>query len=477
MLFNSIEFVVFILIFIPLYFSTKGKVRLSLSLGSSYLFYGWWDYRFLGLIILLTLLNFYCGLNISSKTNSKRNYTYLSASIISSLVILGFFKYFNFFTENFIAILNVFGYEGVGSALNIILPVGVSFYAFQTMSYTLDVYHKLEPEKSLLNFATFVAFFPQLVAGPIVRASCFIPQLKTDRVFNVDDVVSGIQLIIWGFFLKVVIADSLSMVVDVRFASPEAHNALSILIGVVFYAFQIYGDFAGYSLIAIGIARLLGYKFPVNFNRPYFAHNFSDFWQRWHISLSSWLRDYLYIPLGGNRSGQLKMYRNLMITMLLGGLWHGASWNFIIWGGIHGTALILQRVWSDTIGIKKQSSSSNMLAVNSLKLLNIFFTFSIVCSAWVFFRSSSFEDSILIFQKIFQFDDYSFQGVTQKFHVMKGILLIGVLILIESMSFRVNFKNFKDQYASFSMLWSAGVLVFISLFGTFGNNSFIYFQF
>lgn len=477
MLFHSIDFIIFILSFIPLYFLTKGKTRLWLSLGSSYLFYGWWDYRFLLLISGLTLLNFYCGLNLTDKTKPKRNYIFLSISVISSLLILGFFKYFNFFIDNFISMLNLLGFDGNFNALRIILPVGISFYTFQAMSYTLDVYNKkIDPEKSLLNFATFVAFFPQLVAGPIVRASCFIPQLKSDRVLDSEDIINGIRLIIWGFFLKVVIADSLSMVVDIRFENPTSHNALSMLIGVVFYAFQIYGDFAGYSLIAIGVARILGFTFPVNFDRPYFASNFSEFWQRWHISLSSWFRDYLYIPLGGNRSGELKKYRNILITMLLGGLWHGASWNFIIWGGIHGMALVMQRVWYDFFA-KKKLSPSGYFSINALKLLKIIFTFCIICLAWVFFRSSNMNDSLYVLGKIFQFEDYSVSGVTQKFHVIKGAMLICFLVFIEGMSFRIDTTNFMNKHAFLTMLWSAGLLVLIALFGTFGNNAFIYFQF
>lgn len=479
MLFNSINFIIFISAFIPFYFFTKGKTRLWVSLIFSYLFYGWWDYRFLLLISGLTLLNFYCGLNITDKNSLRRNYVFLTASVISSLVVLGFFKYYNFFADNFVSMLNVFGFNGSFNTLNIILPVGISFYTFQTMSYTLDVYNnKLPPEKSLLKFANFVAFFPQLVAGPIVRASCFIPQLRTDRAFKPDNIIRGINLIIWGFFLKVVIADSLSMVVDIRFANPEAHNALSMLVGVIYYAFQIYGDFAGYSLIAIGIARILGFKFPVNFNRPYFASNFSEFWQRWHISLSSWLRDYLYIPLGGNRSGELKMYRNLLLTMLIGGLWHGASWNFIIWGGIHGIALIAQRLWHKCYtGNTRFSLWDAILSGRVFKLLQIIFTFGVVCLAWVFFRSSNLDDALYIINKLFQFNDYDISGVTQKFHVVKGAIIIGFLVFFEALSFRVNLIKLERKYPYITMIWSAGILVLISLFGTFGNNSFIYFQF
>ncbi len=482
MLFNSFAFIYFILTFIPIYFFTKGRTRLLVCLISSYVFYGWWDYRFLLLIIILTLVNYFCGLKIPNRKNvpQKRNSSYFIFSIVSSLSILGAFKYYNFFVDNFISILSSFGFKGNFTSLEIILPVGISFYTFQTLSYTIDIYrNKLQPEQSLLNFATFVAFFPQLVAGPIVRASCFIPQLKSDRLFKSDNVINGIHLIIWGYFLKVVIADSLSIVVDVRFENPANQNPLSMLVGVIFYAFQIYGDFAGYSLIAIGIARILGFEFPANFNRPYFSQNFVEFWKRWHISLSSWLRDYLYISLGGNRFGKLKMYRNLMLTMLLGGLWHGASWNFVIWGGLHGIFLILQRLLKNIVGETSVPKlfASNIIALNISKIIKIFFTFSMVCLAWIFFRSRNINESFLIIENIFQFNDYHFSAVTQKFHVIKGFAIIAALILIESLSFHINFRKFKTNHPYIALSCSAYVIVSIALLGTFGNSAFIYFQF
>jgi alginate O-acetyltransferase complex protein AlgI len=286
MLFNSIEFVVFILFFIPLYFFFKGRQRLWVVLISSYVFYGWWDFRFLLLIWMLTGINYYCGLRIAAVKSKKEKKLPLVISIVSSLSILGFFKYYNFFAENISGLLHLVGLGSGFNFVNIILPVGISFYVFQTLSYTIDIYNgKMNPEQSLLNFSVFVAFFPQLVAGPIVRASNFMPQISSDRVYKSSDVINGLYLIAWGYFLKVVIADSLANVVDIRFNNIESQNSLSMLIGVIFYSFQIYGDFAGYSLIAIGLARVFGYKFPVNFNRPYFSTNFSDFWQRWHISV------------------------------------------------------------------------------------------------------------------------------------------------------------------------------------------------
>ena len=473
MLFNSVEFFIFITLFIPLYFLYKGRQRLWVILIGSYIFYGWWDYRFLLLIGLLTGINYYCGLQMSAKKNIKERRFLLIVSVVSSLSILGFFKYFNFFTENISNLLHLIGLGSGFNFVNIILPVGISFYVFQTLSYTIDVYNgKIKSEQSLLNFSVFVAFFPQLVAGPIVRASNFMPQISSDRIYKTSNVISGLYFIVWGYFLKVVVADSLANVVDIRFENIEAQNSLSMLIGVIFYSFQIYGDFAGYSLIAIGLARVLGYKFPVNFNRPYFSTSFSDFWQRWHISLSSWLRDYLYIPLGGSRCSKVKKYRNLMATMLLGGMWHGASWNFIIWGGLHGLDLVIQHLFNSNNNYKLEFKSNNYV-----KAVKILFIFGIVSLTWIFFRSNNLQDSIYIFEKIFNFNDYNFSDVTEKFYVVKGLFLILFLIFCEAISFRINVMNAINRCSLSSVFLLAFMLVFISLFGTFESNSFIYFQF
>jgi alginate O-acetyltransferase complex protein AlgI len=469
MLFNSMEFVVFVLFFIPLYFISKGKQRLWVVLISSYIFYGWWDFRFLLLIWALTCINYYCGSRIAALKSKKDKKLPLVISIVSSLSILGYFKYYNFFAENISSLLHLVGLSSGFNLVNIILPLGISFYVFQTLSYTIDIYNeKINPERSFLNFAVFVAFFPQLVAGPILRASIFLPQIASERIYKSSDVINGLYLIVWGFFLKVVIADSLANVVDIRFNNVESQNSLSMLIGVIFYSFQIYGDFAGYSLIAIGLARVLGYKFPANFNRPYFSTNFSDFWQRWHISLSSWLRDYLYIPLGGGRCSKALKSRNIMITMLLGGMWHGASWNFIIWGGLHGMYLIIQNYFTSNYEFKFK------YIVNFVKIL---FTFSVVSLTWVFFRSNDLHDSMYIVKNIFNYNGYIFSGVTEKFHVVKGIFLICTLVTIEIISFKINPLKIANKSPLFLILSTASLLVLISLFGTFESNSFIYFQF
>ena len=483
MLFNSLTFLVFISLFIPAYFFTHGKVRLWLCLLSSYLFYGWWDYRFLLLILALTLINFYCGLHMldASENRKKHSHKFLWISMLSSLGILGFFKYYNFFSSNIVYMLNNFDINVDQLTIDIILPVGISFYTFQTMSYTIDIYrYQLKPEKSLLKFSTFVAFFPQLVAGPIVRASVFIPQLRSDRFPTAQDIIIGLQWVIWGFFLKVVVADSLALVVDVRFDNPLNHNALSLLIGVIYYAFQIYGDFAGYSLIAIGIARILGFHFPENFHKPYFSSNITEFWRRWHISLSTWLRDYLYFSLGGNRHGNFKMYRNLLVTMILGGLWHGASWNFIIWGGLHGIYLMVHKLFS-RVKDQGQADSSARVKISvfayPVNIMKIVFTFTLVCIAWVFFRSTDLNDALIILEKIVYIDDYQFSGVPQKFHVIKGFIVIAFLLFIEAFSSTTIILKLKEQQPYLHLLFSAFVLILIAFWGTFDNSAFIYFQF
>ncbi len=480
MLFNSIVFIAFISIFIPVYFASRGNARIWVCLLGSYIFYGWWDYRFLALIFILTGINHVCGREIDRSTSERRRKRYLWISVATSLSILGFFKYFNFFLENVHVVLQALGASNERVALDIILPVGISFYTFQTMSYTIDIYRRqIEPEPSFLRFATFVAFFPQLVAGPIVRASTFLPQLQSDRKITEKDVLDGLHLVIWGYFLKVAVADSLALVVDRRFAHPEAHNAASMAVGVLFYAFQIYGDFSGYSLIAIGLARMLGFHFPDNFRSPYFSRNPREFWRRWHISLSTWLRDYLYISLGGNRKGPTRTSINLMITMLLGGLWHGASWNFVIWGALHGAYLsahrkieslrmpaFLRRISDKSTTIKK--------SVDTAKILS---TFLLVCFAWIFFRAETMSDSMVVIRKIAAIHDYDPSAIPQKFHVVKGFVLIGLLVSAEFFAQRYDISKIRTARPLLAVSVSSVVLLIISLFGTFGSNAFIYFQF
>lgn len=468
MLFNSFAFIVFFPIFFFFYFITRRDIRLYVCLLSSYIFYGWWDWRFLSIIIIVTLVNFFAGLKIFNSSNKTfRRYTLISVVFIN-LSILAYFKYFNFFSKSFSELLYLAGMTPSLSTLNIVLPVGISFYIFQALSYVFDVYrNRMNCESSILRFATFVSLFPQLVAGPIVRANLLLEQLRTDQIFSTKKFFEGIKIVLYGYFIKIAIADSIAPVVDRLYADPEKETALILLIGAFLFSFQIYCDFHGYSLIAIGLGKMMGFEFGVNFNKPYLSKNFSEFWQRWHISLSSWLRDYLYIPLGGNRKGKIRTCINLLITMLLGGLWHGANWTFVIWGLIHGIYLIVQNIF--------QAFALRIRILNiSLKWISPFFVFSLTSFAWIFFRSPDLDISLKIIKKILSLDNFNLYYVPEKFLVLKCFLLILMLMVFELID------SFNENILNNDLVKIASIpLVFwgLSLLGNFTGNSFIYFQF
>jgi alginate O-acetyltransferase complex protein AlgI len=474
MIFNSLDFIIFFIIFLILYFSLRTtKSKVFLCLVGSYVFYGWWDWRFLSLILTSTLIDFYLGARIEKENNPIKKKKYLILSITANLGMLGIFKYFNFFIDSFHNITDLLGLGFNLTSLDIILPVGISFYTFQTMSYTIDIYKgKLQAERDFMTFATYVAFFPQLVAGPIVRASHLIPQFKINHKFDKVRIIEGFAQVLLGFFKKIVIADSIAKIVETGFSHPETFSSLNLIIIVFLYAFQIYCDFSGYSDIAIGIARMLGYNFPVNFRFPYFAKNFSDFWNRWHISLSSWLRDYLYFTLGGNRNGSYKTARNLMITMLLGGLWHGASWTFVFWGLLHGIYLIIQRKLP-----KFKMIHENIILNFISNSVKIFTTFTLVCLAWIFFRAQSFDSAFVIIDKILAFENMSLMSIKSPLLTLKVLILISFLVTSEAIYQRypidkIVLRRPILRYFVFSIFFW-----FILLFGTFSENQFIYFQF
>ena len=387
MLFNSYQFWAFFALVILIYRLLGHRSQNLFLLLASYFFYACWDWRFLGLILLTTAINFVAALKISQFDPASQK-KWLSLSLISTLGILALFKYANFFIESTTQLLTTLGFEAHPETLAIILPVGISFYTFQTLSYTIDVLRKdTDPTSSFFDFALYVAYFPQLVAGPIERSSNLLPQITKPRSRSADDFTVGLSLVLVGLFLKVALADNLAFVANGVFLAPlEKISGTDALAGIYAFAFQIYGDFAGYSFIACGVSRWLGIRLMTNFRRPYLAQNPSDFWDRWHISLSSWLRDYLYIPLGGNRQGTRKTYRNLMLTMLIGGLWHGAAWTFVIWGAIHGLVLCLYRVFSRR--------------VRGQPILASIFFFHLVCLAWLFFRADSLQQATTLLSKI-----------------------------------------------------------------------------
>ena len=385
MLFNSFIFLIFLAIVLPAYFLLPRKHKNPLLLLASYIFYGYWDWRFCLLLLLSTVADFFIGRALYQSTEPSARKRWLILSMIINLGILAFFKYFNFFADSFQTFVSPFGMQLDYLHLHIILPVGISFYTFQTMSYTIDIYRKkLQPTHSFLDFALFVAFFPQLVAGPIERATQLLPQISRLKNPTPDQVQQGLTLIVLGMFKKVMIGDACGRIVDRVFGQMEYYHSTELLMALVLFSVQIYADFSGYSSIARGVAKLLGVELMRNFEQPYLSTSITEFWRRWHISLSSWLRDYLYISLGGNRQGTNRTYINLMLTMLLGGLWHGASWNFVIWGGLHGVYLAVHK-WM--LGDRKVVMRPQIQGISDavVHLSKGVATYLLVLLTWLFF--------------------------------------------------------------------------------------------
>jgi D-alanyl-lipoteichoic acid acyltransferase DltB (MBOAT superfamily) len=477
MVFNSIVFLIFILIFFPSYWLLRGRARMWLCLIASYIFYGWWDWRFLSIVMFTTILDYSLGIVIEDAHNEAQRKRLVFLSVCVNLGFLGFFKYFNFFVGSFVKVLASAGMQPNWHTLHIILPIGISFYTFQSMSYTIDVFRKeIKAERDFWRYATFVSFFPQLVAGPIVRARQFLPQFQSgDKVFDWRRFIEGLSQVLWGFFKKVAIADSIAPYVDQIFALPTNFSSLSCLIGVVLYSFQIYCDFSGYSNIACGLAQMLGFDFPWNFRTPYFSKNFSEFWTRWHISLSSWLRDYLYISLGGNRGGKWMTYRNLMLTMIIGGLWHGANWTFVFWGFLHGSYLVVQRLISHPLIKLEHFLRLPTWFISAYSIAVVYF---FTCLAWVYFRAVDFKTASQVISQITHFEGFSWHTVLDKLIVMKAVVLITILLVAEIC--HNNFKNLQAlaiENPVFRIAAFATLLMLTAFFGTFSASAFIYFQF
>ena len=474
MLFTELRFFIFFIVAFSIYWLlSNNKHRLFWLLLCSYTFYGAWDARFLSLIILSTVVDYLIGIRLGNTTNQTIRKRLVTLSLAVNLGILGFFKYFNFFTDSAIDFFNLIGIPANSTTLNIILPVGISFYTFQTLSYSLDVYFgNLKPCTKLLNFAVFVSFFPQLVAGPIVRAIDFLPQLETKRNFGSVLVRPLLLLFLVGFIKKACISDNLSPIVDSFFSAPGDYTVLSAWLGVILYAVQIYCDFSGYSDMAIATAGFLGYELCLNFDFPYFSSSVTEFWRKWHISLSTWLRDYLYIPLGGNRGTKLFTYRNLMLTMLLGGLWHGAGWNFVIWGALHGLALIVNREWSK-ITKRLFGSQPHKFWQPISRLFFSLLTFYWVCLAWIFFRATSFSDATEIVKSFVLLRS---DGSQQLNYYL--FLLLGGLIVFHYGASRRLLARWWKALPNWSFFLIFGSLVSIAIFAIAPSyTSFIYFQF
>ncbi|MFQ3332218.1 MAG: alginate O-acetyltransferase complex protein AlgI [Flavobacteriales bacterium] len=410
MLFNSLEFGLFLpIVFILYWFVANNNLKIQncLLLGASYFFYGWWDWRFLSLIILSSFIDYFIGIFLISENREKRRKLLLMLSIFVNLGLLGFFKYYNFFIDSFADSFTFFGSTINASRLSIILPVGISFYTFQTLSYTIDVYKKkLAPTKDVISFFAFVSFFPQLVAGPIERATNLLPQFFNKRKFDYNNSVDGLRQILWGFFKKIVIADNCALYVNNIFENYATYPSSLLLLGVVFFAFQIYCDFSGYSDIAIGTARLFGFNLMQNFAFPYFSRDIAEFWRRWHISLSSWFRDYLYIPLGGSRGTVALKTRNIVIIFIVSGFWHGANFTFIAWGLLHALYFIPLMLMGDN-----RNNTGNIAEDRYFPSLKEFFqiliTFSITAIAWIFFRADSITHAVDYIVSLFTNPFYS----------------------------------------------------------------------
>lgn len=483
MLFNSIEFAIFLpIVFILYWFVTNENLKIQnlLIVVSSYIFYGWWDWRFLSLIVFSTLVDYLVGRLLQNEKHLTRRKLFLWSSITVNLGLLGFFKYYNFFLDNFIASFSLFGKNLNADALTIILPVGISFYTFQTLSYTIDVYkEKLEPTRDLISFAAFVSFFPQLVAGPIERATNLLPQFEIKRTFSYTLAVDGTRQILWGLFKKVVIADNCAHVANLIFNNSDDYSGSTLLVGAVFFSFQIYGDFSGYSDIAIGISRLFGFNLMRNFAFPYFSRDIAEFWRRWHISLSTWFRDYLYIPLGGSRGTLSERLRNTLIIFVVSGFWHGANWTFIFWGTLN--ALYFIPVLINNKNRKHLDVVAQGSYLPSIReFLSMFLTFSLVVFAWIFFRANDINHALNYVSTIFSKSLFTFPSIKEGFS--EGyftMFFVGLLIVIEWIG-----RESQYAIAHLDKFWSKPfrwvfylILSLIIIFYNGAKQEFIYFQF
>ncbi|WCO02527.1 MBOAT family O-acyltransferase [Psychroserpens ponticola] len=478
MLFNSFDFALYLPIVFILYwfvFNKQLKTQNAFLVIASYVFYGWWDWRFLSLILFSTLVDFSIGLYLSKAKKVKTRKLLLWTSIIVNLGLLGFFKYFNFFIDNLSQSFHFFGQDMTFTGLEIILPVGISFYTFQTLSYTIDVYKgKLEPTKDFLSFAAFVSFFPQLVAGPIERAKHLLPQFYKNRKFDYAKAVDGMRQILWGLFKKIAIADSCAVFANDIFNNYETYNGSTLFIGALFFTLQIYGDFSGYSDIAIGTSRLFGFDLKRNFAYPYFSRDIAEFWRRWHISLSTWFRDYLYIPLGGSRGGTFQKVRNTFIIFIVSGFWHGANWTFIIWGflnALYFLPLLLRnknRVYTGNIAEGKLFPSFK-------EFRGMLITFALTLIAWVFFRAENINHAFAYLDGMFSASLFSLPEIRPK----DVFVLIFVFFCVEWFG---RDKKYALEYLNFNkyLRWLLYVIIIVLVY-LFGSNSenveFIYFQF
>jgi D-alanyl-lipoteichoic acid acyltransferase DltB (MBOAT superfamily) len=485
MVFNSITFLVFLTITLTLYYRLGHKGQNWLLLGASYIFYGWWDYRFAFLLLATSILDYWLALRIDESRNAKSRKFFLISSISANMGVLCIFKYFNFFMESLKTVLETVGLHPSFPILHLLLPVGISFYTFLSMSYTIDVYRgEMKAARNPIDFLLYVSFFPHLVAGPIVRASYLLPQCQSVRLIKSVEIENGAWLMLVGYVKKVVIADQLAPIVNWGFSQPfPPFTDVNAWLIVYAFAFQIYGDFSGYSDIARGLAKLMGFELVENFRKPYLVSNPSEFWRNWHISLSTWLRDYLYIPLGGNRKGPIKTYRNLIITMVLGGLWHGAGAAYLLWGVYHGGLLAVHRWWSGKLPRKIETEPAPAMTVSivpfsrvRLKFLMIFIFFQITCIGWLIFRAGAvthFSQIGVVTAYLKAMFSFHFNGVSP---LTQGLVLLGGLALL--LQWRCEWMDhFQRWRPAWKIFGCCVALALITTLGIFEGSEFIYFKF
>lgn len=478
MSFISIAFAIFFTGVFILYWSLKDKPVVwqnLLLLTAGYIFYAWWDYRFLSLLLISTTIDYIAGLKMSQTEDANRRKIYLSASLIVNLGILGFFKYFNFFTESFADFLTGIGVKVSFSTLNIILPIGISFYTFKTLSYTIGIYRrKHPPESNFINYALFVSFFPQLLAGPIERPVNLLPQIGSRRKLEVERIKDGLRQILWGVFKKAVIADNLARFVDTAFGDYQNQGGAVLITGVFFFAIQVYCDFSGYSDIAIGIARMLGFTSMRNFANPYFSRDAGEFWRRWHISLSTWFRDYIFYPLGGAMGNKFKQIRNVLITFTVSGLWHGAGWNFIFWGFLNG-AYFLPVIITGKQVVSSRTAGEGRIFPTMKEFLQIASTFIMMLFAWIFFRAESLASAFSYISTIFV-NDFLIKQIkpAHNFHLFLCILLLTV-----EWFQRRKTHGLEISKLPLKLRWIIYIVVTLSIIilGNFNKVEFLYFQF
>jgi alginate O-acetyltransferase complex protein AlgI len=473
MLFNSLAFCIFLpLVFAVYWYSNKSLRLQNIVLAiASYVFYGWWDYRFLVLIFVSTLVDYFVSLGMERSKNKKRRKSLLGISVVFNLGLLGYYKYANFFIDSLVDSFQLLGLDLASPTLNVILPVGISFYTFQTLSYSIDVYRgDLKANNNFLAFMVYVGFFPQLVAGPIERSTKLLPQILNKRTFDYQEAVLGMKQILWGLFKKMVIADNCAPYVNEIFNSSENLHGSTLLLGAILFSFQIYGDFSGYSDIAIGVSRLFGIKLTRNFHCPYFSRDIAEFWRRWHISLSSWFRDYVYIPLGGSAKNRITSIKNIFTIFLISGFWHGANWTFIAWGAFHSLLYL-------PLFLLKRNRKNLSKHAGVRDGFSIVQTYLFVCIGWVFFRAKDINHAMDILMEIMSRSLFSPIQVS-----LRVIIVLALIILLISLEWMTRKDDF--ALAKLGSKWNTTIswsfyssLLFIIVWFAKTGTSFIYFQF